>query len=356
MMALRCSRWGVSRLWALGLWAAAALWPTAHASTPTDGCEASPAVPWQALAPGVWVWHPSDPGEVSALNGGHVAPTTALVAGADALVIDPGPSHRHGERVRSSLACRFGAEVRWIVNTHAHAENVLANSAFADRVAAGQLTVWASEATRAAMQQRCPGCLVSLTARVGVEAMAGTHIVLPTRSLQEGQRLTLGPMVLEVMPVERGHTEGDLVLWNAKHRLLWAGGLVYGERIPELAQGRLDGWLDALDRLHALGPTQVVAAVVSVATEPGQAPPALLGTRTYLLALRQGVLRAMDEGRQPQEAGVVDLPAYRSWAGYAERHAFNVQRAWRELEPVWMEQGGPSAVPLPGQMAPHPAQ
>ena len=351
-MAFRRSRWGASRLWALGLWAAAALWPTAHGGSPTDGCEASPAVPWQALAPGVWVWHPADPGEVSALNGGHVAPTTALVAGADALVIDPGPSHRHGERVRSSLACRFGAEVRWIVNTHAHAENVLANSAFADRVAAGQLTVWASEATRTAMQQRCPGCLASLTARVGAEALAGTRIVLPTHTLQEGQRLTLGPMVLEVMPVERGHTEGDLVLWNAEHRLLWAGGLVYGERIPELAQGRLDGWLDALDRLQALGPTQVVATVVSVAADPGQAPSALLGTRAYLLALRQGVLRAMDEGRQPQEVGVVDLPAYRSWVGYAERHAFNVQRAWRELEPVWMEQGAPSALPLPGQMQP----
>ena len=351
-MAFRRSRWGRSRFWALVLWAAAALWPTAYAGTPAESCEASPAVPWQALAPGVWVWHPAAQGEVSALNEGHVAPTTALVAGAHALVIDPGPSQRHGERVRSSLACRFGAEVQWIVNTHAHAENVLANSAFADRMVAGQLTVWASEATRTAMQQRCPGCLASLTARVGAEAMAGTRIVLPTHTLQEGQRLTLGPMVLQVMPVERGHTEGDLVLWNAEHRLLWAGGLVYGERIPELAQGRLDGWLDALDRLQALGPTQVVATVVSVAADPGQEPPALLGTRAYLLALRQGVLRAMDEGRQPQEAGVVDLPAYRAWAGYAERHAFNVQRAWRELEPVWMEQGAHSAVPLPGQMQP----
>jgi len=52
-------------------------------------------------------------------------------------------------------------------------------------------------------------------------------------------------------------------------------------------------------------------------------------------------LQAMDAGRQPQDAGVVELPAYRHWAGYAERHGFNVQRAWRELESVWMEQGAP---------------
>ena len=33
------------------------------------------------------------------------------------------------------------------------------------------------------------------------------------------------------------------------------------------------------------------------------------------------------------------VPGFAAWAGYAERHAFNVQRAWREMEPVWMDQG-----------------
>lgn len=333
-------RWRAHGLWALCL---AAVVTTAYAGPPAGACEAALAVPWQALAPGVWVWQPEAPGEVAPLNGGHVAPTTALIAGADALVIDPGPSQRHGERVRRSLACRFKAQVRWIVNTHAHAENVLANSAFADLAAAGQLTVAASEPTRSAMQQRCPACLAGLTVRAGAEAMASTHIVEPTHTLYPGQTLGVGALALEVLPWEQGHTEGDLVLWNAEHRVLWAGGLVYDGRIPELAQGRLDGWLAALDRLQARGARQVVSAVVSVTTQPGQPPAALGATRAYLQALRYGVLQAMDAGYQPQEAGIVDLPAFRGWAGYAERHGFNVQRAWRELEPVWMEQGVPSA-------------
>ena len=327
-----CLRW----LW-VGLAVGAAPW--AHASPP--GCEAAPAVPWQALAPGVWVWQPEAPGEVSPLNGGHVVPTTALVAGGQALVIDPGPSQRHGARVRQSLACRFQAEVRWVVNTHAHAENVLANAAFADLAAAGRLTIAASEPTRVAMQQRCPACLAGLTARAGAEAMAGTRIVEPTHTLHPGQTVSVGSMTLAVLPWEQGHTEGDLVLWNAQHRIVWAGGLVYDGRIPELAQGRLDAWLAALDRLQALGAQHLVSAVVSSADWPGQAPAALGATRAYLQALRDGVLQAMDAGRQPQEAGIVDLPAFRDWIGYAERHGFNVQRAWRELEPVWMEQGAP---------------
>jgi glyoxylase-like metal-dependent hydrolase (beta-lactamase superfamily II) len=311
------------------------------------GCGAVAEPPWQALAPGVWVWVPTVPAEVSVANGGHVAPTTLVLGGSTALVIDPGPSHAHAWRVRESVRCRFRARVRWVVNTHAHAENVMGNSAFADEVALGAVEIMATAATREAMAQRCPACLASLRARVGEAAMAGTRIVLPGRTLVAGDELRVGQHVLKVLPVEQGHTEGDLLLWHAARRLLWAGGLVYEGRVPELAQGRLDDWLAALQRLQALLPAVVISTGVSRAGLSGEVPAALLATQTYLRDLRAGVLQAMDAGRQPQEPGVVVLPAHRSWVGYAERHDFNVQRAWRELEPVWMDQG-PTPAPAAG--------
>ena len=299
-------------------------------------CDSLEPVPWRAVAPGAWVWLPPDGGDVSAANAGHVVPTSVLVSGRQALVIDPGPSHRHGERLRHALACRFGAQVRWIVNTHAHSENVLANSAFAADVAAGRTQILATAPTRAGMALRCPDCLASLTRRVGEAGMAGTQIVLPTRTLSEGEVLRLGPWRLRVMRVEHAHTEGDLVLWDARHRVLWAGGLVYQNRVPELAQGHLDGWIAALDRLSALAPRQVIATTWSIAPASGP-PPALQDTRAYLGALREKTLQAMDAGGQPQEVERVALPAFLGWAGYDERHGFNVLRAWRELEPVWMD-------------------
>jgi len=163
----------------LGIWLLALC---AGASVHAQSGDCATDVPWQAVAPGVWAWSPPAPQEVSPSNAGHVVPTSVLIDGGDALLVDPGPSHRHGQRVRQSLACRFGVQVRWIVNTHAHAENVLANSAWADRIAAGQTTVLATAGTRVAMEQRCPACLASLTDRAGSVAMAGTAIVWPTRN------------------------------------------------------------------------------------------------------------------------------------------------------------------------------
>ena len=315
----------------------------AHEPGPHDCVgEAAQPVPWVELAPGIWVWEGAR-SDIAPDNLGHVAPTALVVDAGEAMVIDPGPSFQHGQRVRRSVACRFQARVRWVVNTHAHAENVLANGAFSDLAASGQLAIVSSAATQAAMRERCPDCLASLTARVGAAAMARTEIAWPTLRVQAGDVLPVGRLRLLVMPGEQGHTEGDLLLWHSESGTVWAGGLAYLGRLPELSQGSVDGWLKALDHLEALAPRHLVSAAVSSASGSGSLPSPLSATRAYLQALRQGVLQAMDEGHQPQEPGLVPLPAFAEWAGYDERHAFNVQRAWRELEPVWMDQSPSSS-------------
>ncbi len=286
-------------------------------------CAQADPVPWRALAPGVWVWEGANQ-EVSRFNGGHVAPTSLVVDGNEALVIDPGPGLLHGLRVRASVACRFQATVVGVVNTHAHAENVLANAAFADR------SVAANAGTREAMVARCPDCLASLTERAGAEAMAGTTIVWPQRVLSDGDLISVGRLQLQVLGTEQGHTASDLVLWLPEQRVLWAGGLAYDGRLPELAQGSVLQWLQALDRLQQRQPRWVVASRVGDVRM-------LASTRRYLQALHDRVLAAMDAGRHAGELQAVRMDEWAGWAGFQSRQGFNTQRAWRELEPVWMD-------------------
>ena len=324
------------------------LWSAAHAApAATPDCAHAVPVDWQAVAPGVWVWLPDQHGDISSDNEGRVLPISAVVDAGEALVVDPGPSYRQGMRVRVSLACQLGARVRWVVNTHAHAESVLGNSAFGDLQARGLLDIAATAGTRDAMQRRCEQCLSYLTGRVGDAVMQGTRIVLPNRLLSEGETLTVGRIRLQVMQVSHAHTESDLLLWEPLRRVVWAGGLVYENRIPELAQGSLDGWLEALQRLRALRPAVTLSAAVSVTTEAGDSPLALDATRQYLQALRASVLQAMDAGLDGSDTRSIQLPDYAGWAGYQERHGFNVQRAWRELEPQWLDATSPFSPSVP---------
>jgi glyoxylase-like metal-dependent hydrolase (beta-lactamase superfamily II) len=285
--------------------------------------------------------------EISPENQGHVLPISAVIDAGEALVVDPGPSHQHGLRIKVSLACQFGARVRWVVNTHAHAESVLGNSAFAELQGLGLLDIAATAGTREAMQRRCEQCLSFLASRAGVEAMQGTRIVLPNRTLREGETLSVGRIRLQVMQVRHAHTESDLLLWEPRRRVLWAGGLAYEGRIPELAQGALDGWLHALQRLSAMRPAVVISATWSVATDAWHSPPAFEATQHYLQALRMNILQAMDAGLDGSDIRSIQLPGYAHWVGYGQRHGFNVQRAWRELEPEWMSATGAAGASVP---------
>lgn len=324
------------------------LWSAVQAAHAGEfDCAQAKRVDWHAAAPGVWVWLPERLDEVSQDNQGHVLPISAVVDAGVALVVDPGPNFKQGLRVRASLACQFGAQVRWVVNTHAHAESVLGNSAFADLQALDLLTIAASAGTHEAMRRRCEQCLSHLTAIVGAEVMQGSRIVLPDRLLTEGDTLAVGRIRLQVMEVRNAHTESDLLLWEPRSRVLWAGGLLYAGRIPELAQGSLNGWLYALQRLTELRPAVALGAALSVAPNATSLPPMLDATRNYLQTLRMSVLQAMDAGLDGSDTRSIQLPGHAHWAGYEQRHGFNVQRAWRELEPEWLDATGPVSPLVP---------
>jgi glyoxylase-like metal-dependent hydrolase (beta-lactamase superfamily II) len=312
--------------------------------TPLD-CAATVQRPWQDLAPGVWVW-PAPAEDITLQNRGHVSTQVLLLHGSqptEATLIDPGPSLAHGQTVQRTAWCQLGVRIRHVINSHAHAENVLGNSAYADTT-----SISATHTTRASMAQRCPGCLTSITQNAGAAAMDGTQIALPRHTLQNGDTLAPALTGWQVQEHRHAHTESDLVLWNPELRVLVAPSLVYGQRLPELAQGSVQGWLTALDALAALQPRAWVG------TQPStQAPNSLEQTRQYLCDLSHLVWQAMDRGLSPNDAHALHLPAYQNWAGYARRHVFNVQRAWREWEPRWMAQDAPTCHARPTPRQPH---
>ena len=69
-------------------------------------------------------------------------------------------------------------------------------------------------------------------------------------------------------------------------------------------------------------------------------------------ALRGDVLQAMDAGLDGSDVRSIALPGHAGWVGYRERHGFNVQRAWRELESEWMDAGGGRASPASAASVP----
>jgi glyoxylase-like metal-dependent hydrolase (beta-lactamase superfamily II) len=295
---------------------------TVQATSCGDGAKALLSV-----LPGLSVVHGRWPA-LDPLTPDHVVTTVLLVQGREVTVLDPGPSQAQGLWLQRSLRCGPGQRVVRLINSHAHAEQTLANAAFAAPVAATALTA-------AAMRGRCPDCLASMRADLGAAALRGTRIRLPTQVLHDGQTMQMGGRAWQVLEMRHAHTESDLVLWNADEQIALAGPLVDGARLV-LAQGSLQGWLDALDRLSTLKPRWLIGQ--HIVAQGDEVPTALAHQRQ---AICQWVRRAW----QGLEQGWTEAEALQHWLASAERvgteadqrlQRFNLLRAWREMEERWL--------------------
>lgn len=273
------------------------------------------------LAPGVWRVAGAN-AAIGPANLGAIANTGIITTGEGLIVIDPGPTLARGQEI-AALAKTLSTEpVRWLIDTHAHPENVLANSAFPEAV------VIASSAAAELMKSRCAICLQRLTDQIGAAATRGTTIRVPTRLVQHAELLTLGRRTLQFLVFERAHTRGDLAVLLPQAGILFAGGLANDVRVPDLREATLSGWISAIDSLQKL-PLQTVV--------PGHGPAidsaVLPRFGAYLNDLRQACDEDIAQRGDAASSGArLGLPKYRDWVEYAAQHPLNVGHAYRERE------------------------
>jgi glyoxylase-like metal-dependent hydrolase (beta-lactamase superfamily II) len=287
------------------------------ASAPALALEAVP------VAPGVYAFL-GDTGEPSVDNGANTGNSGFIVGSGGVIVVDTGASYRHGQAMLAAIARVTAEPVQLVVVTHGVQEFVFGNAAFAER----GVPLLAHAKTAELMRSRCGHCLENLRKLLGEERMHGTRVVLPERTVDGNTRLRVAGRTLELLHYGWAATPGDLAVFDRDSGVLFAGALVGVQRIPELRDGKIDGWVEALDRLERVGARIVV---------PGHGrpagPSAIGDMRAYLLALEAQARAPYDSGASLMEAvDSADLPAYRDWAMYPAMHRKNVQQRYLELE------------------------
>ncbi len=248
-----------------------------------------------------------------------------VITGRDGMIlVDPGPSRKAGKALQAVLGGMSGLPVVAIVLTHAHPENTLATGA----LSGPGVPVIASDLAAGLMYERCPRCLARLQRSVGASGMKGTRIILPNHTVAQSDTRVIGGRSMRLLRFEHAHTRGDLAVLDEETRVLFAGGLAVAEVIPDLGEGSLAGWRQALTELADLRPRCAVPGIGRISCDD------VLGTTlAYLDALAAFVKREMDAGGDLAAAlERAAMPTFAGWSGYPRRHLLNVQRAWQEME------------------------
>lgn len=263
-------------------------------------------------------------GEPGPDNAGNVGNSGFIVGDDGVVVVDTGASYRHGRTMLEAIARVTPKPVRLVIITHAVQEFLFGSAAFEER----GIPLMAHARSAELMRSRCGHCLENLNAVLGARLMEGTRLVLPTRIVEGSAPLEVAGLQLQLFHFGWAATPGDLVVYQPANGVLFAGGLVLSGRIPELRDGRIAGWLAALDRLEEIPVRWMVPGHGPVST-----PAAIAHMRAYLLAVDARVRELYTSGASLLEAvDRVDLPQYSGWDMYPVAHRRNAHRRYLELE------------------------
>ncbi len=280
----------------------------------------------EMVAPGVYV-HTGVHEDPSPGNQGDIANIGFIVGASGVAVIDSGDNPALGRRLRAAIRKVTDLPILYVVNTHMHPDHVLGNAAFKadDPEYIGHVRLAAALADREAFY------LKALETQLGEELAFGAEIIPPTRTVGIGVpvEIDLGGRVLVLTAYPTAHTDNDLTVLDRLTGTLWAGDLIFIDRIPSL-DGSLTGWIEVLDELRSVEAARLVPGHGPASAEW---PQAASGTARYLKILA-GDIRAIlaRNGSLQEAASSAGQGEKGNWVLFDEYNGGNATAGYVELE------------------------
>lgn len=292
---------------------------------------ADPSATWpefkaREAAPGCWyveglsaLGSPANQNFIS--NAGFVVTSEGVV------VIDALGSPALAQRLLDEIARVTSQPVTHVVVTHYHADHVYGLQVFEDAGA----QILAHEAGRSYLN--------SDTARLRLEVSrvelapwidADTRLVAATEWIAAPRELLVGDTRLLLEPVGPAHTPDDIVVYVPGVKTLYAGDLVFRNRVPFVGEADSGNWIRSLDRLLEFDTDVVVPGHGPVSTEARQD---MELTRDYLGYLRQTMGEAAQDMTPFDEAyAATDWSRFESLPLFDEANRMNAFNTYLLME------------------------
>ncbi|OJJ16967.1 MBL fold metallo-hydrolase [marine bacterium AO1-C] len=177
-----------------------------------------------------------------------------VVTGKGVLLFDTGSSEAIGHKIKKAIQSITDQPVRWIINSHSHADHWLGNAAFTDTAT----EIITSDQAFATMKKHGPGAL-KFYARITKGTIGSTRLVYPTLQLTQGQKRTFGDVDVELIFAKNGHSPGDILMWLPKQKIIFGGDVLSSDWMPMITgHGNVPNLIKTLQAIAKLNPSIVL--------------------------------------------------------------------------------------------------
>ncbi|WP_304545668.1 MBL fold metallo-hydrolase [Sulfurimonas microaerophilic] len=257
-------------------------------------------------------------------NNGNMVNSCFVDMGESYLVIDSGPTYNYAKEVYGVMKTIKDQPIAYVINTHAHDDHWLGNSYYkklgVDIIGSAQFKNEAKvEVTR--MQRN-----------VTKEAYENTTQEFPNLFVEDKQTLTINKKTVIFSRVhDKAHSSSDLLVYIPSKSALFAGDLVFNDRVPSLRDGNINRWIEELSKMKEGTYTYIIGGHGSLVDKHS-----IDITYEYLVTLKEELVSALDEGLGIDDAvNSIVMEKFKDIAMYDVLHRQNVETAYRTLE--WEE-------------------
>lgn len=258
-------------------------------------------------------------------NDGQNSNLGFIVTPEGVLVINSGASVRVAKALHTAIQAITKQPVKYVVNVNAQPHYWHGNAYFK----ALNVPIIAHKAAGSLMQSSGDGQLEA-TKKMLKERANGTELAYPSELIDDKKEITLGGLNIQIISFGPAHTAGDLAVWVPARKVLFAGDLVFTQRLlAVLPIGSSAGWVKAFDAAMALKPQVIVPGHGKSAT----ANSAKTDTRDYLIHLRTSAKKILDQGGSIQDSvEKIDQSRFKKLVNFDLLSRRNASQVFTEIE------------------------
>ncbi|MCP4287497.1 MAG: MBL fold metallo-hydrolase [Gammaproteobacteria bacterium] len=258
-------------------------------------------------------------------NLGNNANFGVVVTEEGVVLIDSGGTFKGAEMIHSVIRAISDKPVKVVINSGGQDHRWLGNGYFKAR---GSHIITSDKAV-IDQKARARDQLYGLANLVGEAEVEGTDPVYADERFTDNKKLTLGKTQIEIQYAGHSHTPGDSFVWLPGPRILFAGDIVYTDRMLGIGpQSAHLSWIAGFEAIAMLQPKIVVGGHGN----PSDLSKATADTYDYLRFLRKAVQTFMEQGNGIEDVGKIDQSRFSYLENYETLKGRNAQRVFEELE------------------------
>ena len=244
--------------------------------------------------------------------------------------------------------------VRYVVNSHWHADHTHGNQVFKDANIIGstiarrgvlendlpslnrtigitqrQLERLRDDAKRAQNARRAEQFRTQIRARENyLQNMSQLKITAPFVTLDDSLVIQEGPSEVHIRFLGAGDTEGACILWLPFRKIAFVGDLVFVRAIPNVQNADILQWMETLEEVLTLDAETYVPGHGEIGTKSD-----VKAFLDYLVKLKSIVQTAIDRGDTMEQA-TRDIRVPEEFSSYMFQNFFpsNVQKMYTEIK------------------------